>query len=143
MAATGTPAGAPAGAPAVTKCDIIRDAARATKCGMCSALAAGTPLPAACFTAGAAPPAAACGVAASANARMRMFATRLSPANLYEGSAAQTVRAQTERILQGISAANEIALTAAYTGPGPSGAARAVAPGATAISWPDFEACLW
>lgn len=119
-----------------TKCDIIRDVANATKCGMCAAIASNPakPVPDGCITFRAAPPAAVCGVPAAANARMKLFARQYSPSNLIESSAARAARTQEESIYQGIIQNSEKNLATAYP---------AAAAGAAAISWPDFEKCLW
>jgi hypothetical protein len=119
-----------------TKCDIIRDAGYANSCGMCAALAASPqkPIPAGCTIGGVTPPAAACLVAGTANTRMKLFDEQYSPANLFEDAADKAARTLIEKnYLTGIQA-TETALAAAYPG---------AAPGATAVSWPDFELCLW
>ena len=109
---------------AATKCDIIRGAATASRCGMCTALRGAAPIPAGCGAVP--PPVAACGVVGAANARMKLFATKLAPP-----FGDDAVREQTERIYEGIIEEAEVNLAAAYPG------------AAVDISWPDFEACTW
>lgn len=133
---------------AATQCDIIRDFAAATECGLCSARSCRTTTPdclpgqtcegGVCMGRPSGCPAvlspALCAVPGAANKRMLLFATQYSPANLVEGAEDRAIRQQIERDLQtGIQSA-ESGLAAAYPG---------AAPGATRISWPDFEYCLW
>jgi hypothetical protein len=119
-----------------TKCDIIRDVGMANSCGMCTALAAKppNPIPAGCTVGGRTPPQAACLVAPTANTRMQLFDEQYSPANLFEDAADKAARTLIEKnYLTGIQT-TEAALAAAYPG---------AAPGATTISWPDLQLCLW
>lgn len=110
---------------ATTKCDILRDVARANMCGMCTASAN-------CGTS--TPPSAVCNVANIANAKMKLFASQYSPANLYASSVNKAIRTQEEKIYQGIIQKGEADLKAAY----PTAPAEA-----TVIEWSDFEHCLW
>lgn len=112
------------------QCGITRDVARAAACGLCPALAAGRAVPPAC----AGVPPAACGVAPAANARMALFASRLSPANLWEGAGARAARRGAEAGAEYTVAAAEGALQKAYGVP-PAAAAAAT-------SWPAVERCL-
>ena len=111
----------------VSKCDIVRAAALASTCGMCSQPAGGGG-PAVCGAEP--PPGAVCSIPSTANTRMKLQALRLSPKNLIENTSARFVRAQTEAVYEADIAATEAAIAAAY--PGASGA----------VSWVDFERCL-
>jgi hypothetical protein len=116
-----------------TKCDIIRDLATASGCGMCAALAADPPrpVPTGCAAAGPLPSAAVCTIAGAANARMRLFASRASPARLTEGAAGQAVRQRAEENYRAIARASEDALAEAYPSVAKAG-----------VRWPDLELCL-
>ena len=120
-----------------TKCDIIRDVATATSCGMCTALAATPPrpIPAGCAAAdGRTPPAAACAVTVAANTRMKLFDERYSPVGLFGSATSKKARALTEKDYVTAIDRAEKGLAAAYP----------TAPAAAAeIGWPDFQGCLW
>jgi hypothetical protein len=115
-----------------SKCDIIRDVARATGCGMCAAIQKGEPVPPGCAPP---PPAAVCGVAAAANARMALFDLKYSPANLFAGSAGRAARTQAAKNYEAEIQLAEGELAEAYGLPPGSPAA--------AVGWPDLEECLW
>ena len=119
---------------ATTKCDIIRDVGNANICGLCTAISKSNPTPQGCTVNGVVPPAAACKAVSAANARMRLFATQYSPANLFEDSGAKAARLQAGKNYSAIIQDAETALNAAYP---------VAAPGATSITWPDLELCLW
>ena len=110
---------------ATTKCSIIRDTATAMQCGLCSGKPVGCP---------ASVPAAVCSVPSAANDSMSLFAARYNPSNLFLSAADKTALTQEEKNYQSGIQASATQLAAAYPN---------AAPGATTITWPDFERCLW
>lgn len=115
-----------------TRCDILRDFERAVGCGLCAPAAPGAPAPPACAAGGPAPPAAVCAIAGTANARMRLFASRYDPASMFEGPVARLVREREEQNFMATIAGAETGLRAAY----PGASAEAVE-----VGWADFDAC--
>ncbi len=109
----------------VSKCDVIRDFIAASNCGLC------TGGPSNC------PPGltkALCGIPQAANNRMYLFADKYNPSNLFMGSAdLAQLRQEEMNYASGIQAVEQ-GIQASYPGLGAGGAA---------ISWPDFNACLW
>lgn len=107
-----------------TKCDIIRDFAAATRCGLCCS-GQGCPPSAGCG----AIPAAACRVGATANARMALFAARANPVTAVTDRAG---RAAAISVLESQIADGESAIRAAYPEAGDG----------AKIGWGDFDRCL-
>ena len=116
----------------ITKCDVIRDTANAVTCGMCNALTSGKPIPLGCEINGKFPPNAVCSIPTTANVRMKLFAAKYNPSNLFMDTLNKDVLIQTEKDYESDIFTTETDLANAYQ-----------SNDITNISWPDVEMCLW